>query len=334
MPEGVGPQWLVEAGIGETRAILVEHGEILAARVMWDDGPRAGWVTQAKLLSRVHGTRRGSVRLPDGAIALIDALPPALTEGATLIVRVTRSAIAERGRTKLPVVQPAPKEAPRSPPSLEDELRATGLPVCVLFAMDRAFDEAGWADLVDEALTGEVAFHGGALTISPTPAMTLIDIDGPPPLPALALAAVPAIVCALARFDIGGSVGIDFPSLSEKKDRQAVDTALAVALGDWRGERTAMNGFGFVQLVSRLERPSLIARFARQPAGTAARQLLRRAEHVAELGVLLLTARPEVRRAVLPEWEAELARRTGRTVRWHEDAGLALSAAFAQAVGA
>lgn len=334
MPDHVGPQWVIEAGIGETRAILIENGEIRAARVAWDDGPIAGWVAEAKLLARVPGTRRGSVRLPDGTVALIDALPPALTEGATLTVRVTRAAIAERGRTKLPLVQPAPKETLRPPPSLAEELRATGLPVRQLATTDRAFDAAGWSELLDEAVTGEVAFPGGVLTISPTPAMTLIDIDGPPPLPALALGAVPAIAQALARFDIGGSVGIDFPSLAEKKDRQAVDAALAAALHDWRGERTAMNGFGFVQLVSRLERPSLIARFARHPVGAVARALLRRAEQVAEPGVLLLTARAEVRRAVRPEWEAELARRTGRSLRWHEDATLALTAAFAQAVAA
>ena len=42
-----------------------------------------------------------------------------------------------------------------------------------------------------------------------------------------------------------------------------------------------MNGFGFVQLVARLERPSLLHRAAFQRAGLAARALLRRAEQLA-----------------------------------------------------
>jgi len=334
MPSESGPEWLVEEGIGEARAALVDQGRILAARVCWGEPWRAGAVAEARLVSRIPGTRRAAVRLPDGSEALGEGFDSALTEGQAVLVRVTRGAIAEQGRAKLPQVRPAaPGEAPREAPSLADELAAGPHPVRRVPVHGAALAEAGWDDLVAEALAGEVAFAGGNLVISPTPAMTLIDIDGPPPLPALALAAVPAMAAALRRCDIGGSVGIDFPSLAEKAQRRAVDEALGAALtqAGWQGERTGMNGFGFVQLVARLERPSLVARFARFPAGAAARRLLRQAERVAEPGALLLTAHPAVRRALRAEWEAELARRTGRTLRWHEDAGLALHATFAQA---
>ena len=329
------PEWIVEQGIGEERAILVDAGEIVAARVAWDEPWRAGAVAEARLLSRIPGTRRAVVGLPDGSEALGEGFDAGLTEGRAVMVRVTRSAIAEKGRTKLPQVRPAaPGEAPRAAPSLAQELAGGPHPVHVVPVHGRAFADAGWDDLVAEALAGEVVFAGGSLVISPTPAMTLIDIDGPPPLAVLALAAVPAIAGALLRFDMGGSVGIDFPSLAEKAQRRAVDEALGAALAAaaWQGERTGMNGFGFVQLVSRLERPSLIARFARAPAAAAARRLLRVAERVAEPGLLLLTAHPAVRRAMRAEWEAELTRRTGRVLRWHEDAGLALTATFAQAI--
>lgn len=330
-------EWLHEAGIGEERAILVDDGRIIAARVVWEEPWRAGAVTEARLISRIPGTRRAAVRLPDGSETLAEGLDPVLTEGALVRVRVTRGAIAEKGRTKLPQVRAASAgEAPRPAPTLREELAAGPVPVRSLSALDHRFEDAGWHDLVDEALSGEITFAGGGLIISATPAMTLIDIDGPPPLAALALAAVPAIVGALLRLDVGGSVGIDFPTLPEKAQRQAVDSALAEAAhaAGWQGERTGMNGFGFVQLVSRLERPSLVARFARHPAAAAARRLLRAAERVREPGTLLLTAHPAVRRALRPEWEAELVRRTGRLLRWHEDSGLALPAAFAQAVAA
>lgn len=331
------PEWLIEQGIGEERAVLVESGEIVAARVQWDEPWRAGAVAEARLGARIPGTRRAVVRLPDGSEALGEGFEPGLTEGQPVVVRVTRSAIAERGRAKLPQVRPAaPGDVARPAPSLLDALSAEPHSARRVPVHGREFAEAGWDDLVSEALTGEVAFAGGSLVISPTPAMTLIDVDGPPPLPALALAAVSAIAAALRRFDIGGSVGIDFPSLAEKAPRRAVDEALsgALAAAGWQGERTGMNGFGFVQLVSRLERPSLIARFARAPAAAAARRLLRLAERVAEPGTLLLTAHPAVRRAMREEWEAELARRTGRRLQWQEDVGLALGATFAQAIAA
>lgn len=330
-------EWLVEEGIGETRAILVEGGRILAARVAWDGDLRAGTVAAGQLVDRQPGTRRGTVRLDDGSLALADGLDGAMTEGVRLVVRVTRAAIAERGRTKLPLVRPAAAgERPAAAPSLAGSLAATGLPVRTVPLTGAAFADAGWDDLVEEATSGCIAFPGGSLTISPTPAMTLVDIDGTLPPAALARAAVPALAAALHRHDIGGSVGLDFPTLAARADRLAVDAALAAALDapplPWRGERTAMNGFGFVHLVARLEGPSLVARFARHPAAAAARDLLRRAERAAGPGTLLVTLHPAVRRAVRPEWEAALVRRTGQALDWREDAALALHGGFAQAV--
>ncbi|WP_225009527.1 ribonuclease [Novosphingobium percolationis] len=327
------PEWLHEAGIGEERAILVEGATILAARIDWGEPLRPGHVAMARITRRIAGTRRGFARFSDGTETQVDSLPPEATEGREIRLRVTRAAIAEKGRTKLPQARPAgPDEAERPAPTLLEALRGEGHPVRALRVTDRDFDRAGWHELVEEAFSGEVAFAGGSLAISPTPAMTLIDIDGPPPLPALCLAAVPAIAAALPRLDIGGSIGIDFPTLPEKKDRQAVDTALADALGAWKAERTAMNGYGFVQLVARLERPSLPARFARDPLGAAARILLRQAERVAEPGVLHLAAHPAVLRAITPAWEVELVRRTGRQVVRDERPALALAAGFAQAL--
>lgn len=331
--------WLVEEGIGETRAALVDGAQILAARIAWAGGLAVGLVAPARVASRLAGTRRGTVQFADGVVALVDGLTPDLHEGASGLFRVTRAAIAEKGRTKLPMARPAaPGEEACPAPTLAQQLAATGQPVRLVHATDPALDQAGWDDLVDEAMSGEIAFPRGALCISPTPAMTLIDVDGSPPLPALALAAVPAIAAAIMRMDIGGSIGIDFPTLGEKRDRQAVDAALAQELAvrgaqtGWRGERTAMNGYGFVQLVSRLERPSLPALFARHPLGAAARQLLRRAEKVRDPGALLLTCHPALARAVLPAWQDELARRTGRLLHWSLDETLAPTAGFAQAI--
>lgn len=324
--------WLHEAGIGEERAILVSGGRILSARVCWGEKVRPGLVAQARLVTRHAGSRRGVVRFDDGAEALVDQLPREATEGVSLTVRVTRAAIAERGRTKLPVVRPAPGEDPRPAPSLREELEAAGASVKSVAITGRAFAENGWDELAEQAVTGEIAFAGGSIIVSPTPAMTLIDIDGTLPPLKLALSAVDVIADALHRLDIGGSVGIDFPTLHEKKDRQHVDKALGDALIDWQGERTAMNGFGFVHLVSRLERASLVARYTLFPVAAAARALLRNAERVSEPGALLLTAHPRVLAAILPPWETELASRTGRTIRRKEDPALALSGGFAQGV--
>jgi len=319
--------WYVEEGIGEERAILVESGRIVAARLHWPGGLTAGQVEKAQLISRSTGSSRGTARFATGEEALVAGLPRQTSEGAALRLKVIRAAIGETGRTKLAQARPSEEDL-RPPPTLADALEANG----DLVKRVAVFPVAGWEDLLGEAFAREIAFAGGSLLLSPTPAMTLIDVDGMLAPPQLALVAVPAIARVLRLFDIGGSVGIDFPTLSDKADRRRVDEALGEALRHWPHERTAMNGFGFVQLVARLERPSILQRLAQDPSGAAARLLLRRAELVSDPGALLLTCHPAVKVRLHDGWLGELARRTGREVRVATDPALALEAAFAQAV--
>lgn len=318
--------WLVEEGIGEHRAVRLSGDRIIQARVEWPGRLAAGHVADAVLVSRAAGASRGTVRFASGEEALVDRLPREASEGAAIRVEVVRAAIGERGRTKL--AQARPSEKPPASPTLAERLRAEGHAAQVV----HRFPECDWDELTGEALDGTVAFAGGSLLFAPTPGMTVVDIDGTLRPRELALAAVTPLAGAIRRFDLGGSIGIDFPTLQAKADRRAVDDALDAALEGWPHERTAMNGFGFVQLVARLERPSLLhlARLSR-PA-FAARRLLRRAERVTEPGTLLLACHPAVEAALRPEWREELARRAGREVRIAADAALALESGFAQAV--
>ena len=302
-------EWLWEPGIGEARAALVADGAIVEAAIELDDDHlRLGHVAPARLIAP------GLVRLDSGEEAALTG-PPGVPEGGRLTVAITREAIPEHGRARPP--RATVTDLPPTPgPDLLARLRATGLPIRQLRSHERDdLESAGWSELLEEAVIGDIAFPGGALRMSPTPAMTLFDVDGDAPLEPLAVRAATAVARAIRRHGIGGSIGIDFPTLAGKAPRQAVAAALDAALA-WPGaapfERTAVNGFGFLQIVRPRPRASLPEQLRADPIGAQARATLRRLTR--ETGPPRphrLPAAVHARLLARPDWLAELARRTG-----------------------
>jgi hypothetical protein len=319
-------EWLFEAGIGENRAILVEEGEIVEAAIELPGAIRTGAVIEARLAQIHVPGRRGLAALAGGGEALVEPLPGRLTEGQAVRVEIVREAIPEPGRAK-PARARITDEPPRAGPTLHERI---GRPPAPHDPLRDRFEEAGWSELLEEAATGEIAFAGGALRMSVTPAMTLFDVDGALPPAELAVAGAAAAARAIRRLGIGGSIGIDLPTLP-KADRQAPADAIDAILPQ-PFERTGVNGFGFLQIVRRRERPSLPELLQGDPVGAAARALLRRAERAAGAGERTVRAAPAVIALfeARPEWIAELARRIGAPVRLQADPALAISAGHVQ----
>jgi ribonuclease G len=309
--------WLYEAGIGENRALRLEHGELVQVRVERPDGrARPGAVVEGKFTRQWVAGKSGIVTLPEGQEVLLQPLPRGLTEGAGVRIEIVRSAIAERGgQAKRAKAQPAEEDsALRDGPDLLAELAASGLPVRQIHAHEEdALARHGWHEAMDQAETGRIDFEGGSLLVSLTPAMTLIDVDGPLAPFELAKRAAREVAEALVRFDIRGNIGVDFPTLQAKAERSAV-TAIFDDHMTANCERTAINGFGFLQIVSRKTRPSVPEMLQASRVTNAALKLLRQAERDRGTGPLRLTAHPAVVNRLTPPLLEELARRTGRPV--------------------
>lgn len=314
------PEAYVERGIGELRAIVAAHEMILELHVERDgDAWRAGDVREVRLVKILVPGVRGIVAA-HGIEALLTPLPPRLTEGISLRVRVVREALIEAGRARLAKVV-ATADDVRDGPALLDRLRARGLVVTEVTAIGR-FDELGWIEAADEAITGRVAFAGGSLTISPTPAMTVIDVDGDLPPVLLALAAADAVAAAIARFDLTGSIGIDFPTVGIKTARNAIAARLDAALPA-PFERTAVNGFGFVQIVRPRQRGSIIEMLRADHTATAALALLRTAERDGFGGGELVGAPALIQWLMArPALVTELGRRRGGRIALRTDPAL------------
>jgi len=324
------PEWLIEKGIGETRAALVDGGIIIEARVELDGTIPAGTILEARLTDIGASGRNGAARDSGGTDYLLAHVPRGIAEGAVLNIEVTRPALPGPEPWKRPLAK-ATRDERRRPRSLAERLRETGEPVRTL-TLPAARDElaeAGWNDLVDEARSGRAGFSGGSLGIFLTPAMTLIDVDGALPASELAIAGALAAAEAIRRLDIGGSIGIDLPTVKGKEGRQAAAEAIDAVLPQ-PFERTAVNGFGFLQIVRPRPRASLIE-LAQERAAFEARALLRRAAFE-PAGARRLIAHPAVIAFLeaKPEWLEELARQCGGPVTLQPNGALPIHGAHAE----
>lgn len=309
------PDWLIEHGIGERRAVRVADGEIVAARIFLEGIVPAGTILEARLAR----SGRPAIATADGQDYVLRDGAPGATEGQPIAIEVVRETIPGAEPWKRPLA----KVSAELPHALEFEAEELAFP-----APHDRLEEAGWSDLIEEARSGIVAFAGGALRVSPTPAMTLIDVDGTLPPFDLAMAGAKAAARAILRHGIGGSIGVDLPTVQGKEQRVAIGAAVDAILPN-PFERTAVNGFGFLQIV-RPRRHASLFELASDRAAFEARALLRQAGR--ETGAIRLAAHPAII-AVLearPDWLAALARQIGGAVGLRSDPRLTISGGHAE----
>lgn len=283
------PVLLWGAGPGEIRAGLVENGRLTEFRLV-----RLRRNEEMLIAEGEHYTARVLSRLPDGAAlvllgggveAVLDGAGSA-QEGRLIAVEMIRGPIPEPGQWKRARVRPLPDGLPSAEACWHPQgepwerilLRAAPLVSAILcpdavtanevegivgartaIAIDPgAIEEADFDSLIEQAASGLFTFTGGGLSIERTRAMTVIDVDGVGDALRLNLAAAEEISRLLRLLDIGGPIGIDFVSMRSRADRLAVDAALAASctpLGPH--ERTAINGFGFAQIIRPRTGPSI-----------------------------------------------------------------------------
>ena len=306
------PEWLIERGIGESRAALVEDGRIVEARILRDGVVPAGTILEAQLKS----VGRNAVAMADGREYLLPKGAPGVTEGARLNIEVTRESLGGAEPWKRPLARVTEQAAGPAP-----ALQGRDVP-------NDELDKFGWLDLTDEARSGIVRFPGGELRVSLTPAMTLVDVDGKLPPGELALAGTRAAAETIRRHGVGGSIGIDLPTVGGKAARQAVAAAVDAVLPQ-PFERTAVNGFGFLQIVRPRAYASLFD-LAADRASFEARLLLRQVSR--EIGAVELVAHPSVINALRDEaaWIEQLSRQVGGAVTLRAEPSLAISAGYAK----
>ena len=332
------PHWLYEEGIGEARAALVKGGRIVEAQIEREDRrARAGGVHAGRLARTLIVRKRGLVRLDSGEMVLIEPIPPKVAEGAPVRVEILREAIGEPGldesREKLAKGRIAQPGVPVGPgPSLLHRLQESGLPIvpCPAHEADR-MEAAGWSELLAEAMTGEVGAEDAALRIFPTPAMTLIDVDGAAPPAQLGPKGAKLAAQAIARMGIAGSIGIDLPTMNNKDERLIAAAQIDKFLPQ-PFERTAVNGFGFVQIIRKRERPSLMELLRADPVRAASMAALRTAERQENAGggggPVALTVPAAVAKDIRahPDWIKLLERRRGGSLELKVDDALSLGA--------
>jgi ribonuclease G len=297
--------------VGETRAAVIENFHLVEMHIARDgDGLQAGARLPARLKTKL-GSR--GIAEANGEELLVEPWPAGASEGATATLEVTRAAWREQGRElgrdRLAKARPTTLD-PWPAPSLAASLHARGHVLKAGWPADIA---SQWTDAFEAAELGRIAFENGSLAFAPTPAFITVDIDGHGL--ALTTPALKALARTIRLWGLGGSIVVDCPS-ADRTQRATAAEAFDKAMGKLAFERTAINGFGLLQIVRPRPGPSILERAQLDRAGTGAIALLAAAQRDSGTGPMRLVAtRPIIRwLEARPALVADMARSTGRAV--------------------
>jgi len=286
---------------GERRTALVENGLPVEIHIQRD----AYWVLGEHGEGRIERkTPSGAYITPASGTEILLRGKTSAPEGAHIGFEIIREAIAEPGRIK-----PAEAalcetlEAVRCDKAAlwDRRIAQMGLPISTK-PLDAAFDAA----LAGESNLGDVV-----ISFQRTKAGLVFDVDGIGDPFAINSVAATEIARLLRLYQVGAMVVVDFVSMESKAQRSDIAGILdAAAASDCRPfERTAINGYGLMQIVRARPRPSVLdhlfaTRIAALSDETQALWLLRQVSQSSGFGPRTVTAVPPVARLLeSPGWD-------------------------------
>jgi len=297
---------------GERRAALVEDGNIVEIYIQHD----ALWALGETGAGRIdRKTPSGAYVITDDNSELLLRSKISDPEGMRVTFEVTREAIAEPGRVK-------PAEIALRDSGVLPSLQKDALWDARLMAFEQPVISASIADGFDIALSGQSQLGSVIISFQRTKAGLVFDVDGIGSAFDINQVAAAEIARLLRLYQVGAMVMIDFVSMEAKAQRtQIAEIFDAAARSDARPfERTAINGYGMMQVVRARPRPSVLdhlfgTRIAALSDQTQAYWLLRAVAQSSGFGARTVTARPGV--AALLEsqkwagWRAQAMRAAG-----------------------
>ena len=276
---------------GERRAARVENGNIVEIYIQRD----ALWALGET------GTGRIDRKTPSGAYVVTDDGQELLLrskgsdpEGTRVTFEVTREAIAEPGRIKPTEI--ALRDSGVLPSSQKDALWDARLTSFV-----QPVISASIAEGFDIALSGQSQLGSVIISFQRTKAGLVFDVDGIGSAFDINQVAATEVARLLRLYQVGAMVMIDFVSMEAKAQRTQIaeifDTASSSDARPF--ERTAINGYGMMQVVRARPRPSVLdhlfgTRIAALSDETQAYWLLREVAQSSGFGARTVTARPDV----------------------------------------
>lgn len=279
--------WIDDAP-GERRAAIVENDDIVEIHLHRFGQFVVGETGSGRIARK---TPAGSYLQSDDGRELLVRHQVSMPEGTRVGFEVTRGAIAEPGLTKLAEAKIL-ESVPVSPVTAK-----------LLWVAQNGGAQAtrDISDAFDIAIAGVSHAGDAAISFQRTKAGLVFDIDGTGDPLAINLAAATEIARLLRLYQVGAMAMIDFIAVDSKSARQAVAEAFdAEAAIDPRPyERTAVNGFGMMQVVRPRPMPSVLdqlfgTRIASPSDETQALWLLRAVAGSSGFGARTITAPPAV----------------------------------------